>query len=186
MSKKVPKKPKPAHVDHTATAYTGTLQVDASSLGGLLFDLPPGGMQGLRKARPGIDDVVAELAVAVPTYGAGAGVSTAVYQSFVDHTTDIAKLQAVGGAILKLAEVITETIAIHEDGQDQDLGQIVDAVRSTMKRKKNDGIGAPFQKTLEYRAEQAKKAVATRKKKAAAKAAAAAPAAPAPAAPAGH
>jgi hypothetical protein len=175
-------KPMTTHVDHTATAYTGPVKVDASTLASLLMDLVPGGMRGLRKSHTGIDDVVTELAAAVPAYGAAAGISQTTYQSFSAHTTAISQLQTIGAPILKLAEVITETIALHEDGQDQDLGQLVDAIRSTMRRKKSDSVGAPFQKTLAYRAETAKKGVATKKKKAAAKA----PAVPAATPAAGH
>jgi hypothetical protein len=174
----------PKIIDRTPQKYGGPAQVDVSPILALLYDLPPGAMQGMRKDRPGIDDVVAELAAAFPTAGAAAGVSTAVYQSFTDHTDAIDKLRTAGAPILKLAEVITETIAIHVDARDQDLGQVVDSISSTMKRKKNAGLGAPFEKTLAYREAVAKKAAATRQKKAAAKAT---PAAQPPQAPAaGH
>jgi hypothetical protein len=181
-AKKVPKNPMTTHVDHTATPYSGPVEVDVTVLATLLMDLVPGGMRGLRKSHAGIDEVVAELAAAMPKDGAAAGVSAAVYQSFVAHSSAIDQLRTSGAPILKLAEVIIETIALHEDGRDQDLGQIVDAVRSTMKRKKNDSIGAPFEKTLAYRAETANKGVATKKKKSAVKAVPPAPPAPA----AGH
>jgi hypothetical protein len=175
------KKPKLTHVDRTTTPFTGTLKIDATSVAAFLVDLPKGGMQGLRTPLPGIDGVVAELAVAVPADGAAAGISSTVYGQFVTRTTQIEQLQAISADAQKLAEVITETLALLEDGREQNIGQIVDAIRSTAKRSKSAGISAPFGKTLAYRAQVADKAVATRQKK---KAAAAAPQATTPATPA--
>jgi hypothetical protein len=169
---KTKKKSQPKVVDRTATPFTGPTTVDATPIAPLLVDLPQGAMQGLRKALAGIDEVVTELATQVPLHGAEVGISPAAYQSFVSHTNTIAQLKAIGAPVLKLAEVITETLAVHEDARDQDLGQMVDAIQSTMKRKKNAGAGAPFQKTLAYRAQSAQKAASTRRKNAAAKAAA--------------
>jgi hypothetical protein len=169
---KTPKKHQPTHVDRDPQPYTGPTTIDASAVASLLRDLPPGAMQGLRKPQPGLADVVTELTGAVPTYGATAGISTAVYTSFTTHTANIAKLVAAGAAVSKLAEVITESLALEEDAQDQDLGQIVDAILSTTKRTKSNAVSAPFQKTLAYRSEVAKKAAATREKNAAAKKAA--------------
>jgi hypothetical protein len=165
-----PKKPMPTKVQRDPQPYTGATAVDLSPVASILVDLPKGAMKGLRRQGAGIADVVAELAAAMPTYGAAAGVAPALYTSFTTHTGNIAKLQAVGTLAQKLAEVVTESIALEEDAQAQNLGQIGDAIRSTAKRTKNNSILAPFQKTLAYQSEAGVKAAATRAKKKAAKA----------------
>ena len=161
-----PKKPAKhmlTHVDRTTTAYTGPVKVDATAVAPILIDLPPGAKRGLRTSGAGIAGVLTELASAVPTDGAAAGVSAPVYASLVTNSANLAALLALQAVAAKLAEVIDETIAVLEDQREQQLSQIADSIRSTAKRTRNAGVKAHFQKTLAYNAEGADKGVKTRK-----------------------
>jgi hypothetical protein len=176
-------KPMPTHVDRTAVAYTGPLKVDATAVGPLLQDLPPGARKGLRTAHVGIDDVLAEVAAASPAAQAAAGIPAALMQSYTTQNTNITALTQEEQVTAKLAEVMGESLALMVDAREQQLSQMGDAVRSTAKRTKNDGVKAPFQKLLAYLGEGATKAVKTRKaKKAAAATGTTTPAATTPAA----
>jgi len=186
--------PLPKQADHTTQPYTGPLTLDLTPAAKILVDLPKGGRRGLRKAGKTIDDVVAELAVAVPTDGAAAGIAQPVYQDFTTRTQNIDLLLPLYQQASKIADVLRSTLAINDDAREQDLGKITDSIRSTAKRSKSAAIKAPFKETLAYKSAAANKGVKTRTKKkeqaapaAAAPAAPAAPAAAAPAAPAaGH
>jgi hypothetical protein len=180
MTTKLKTKPMEKHVDRTTTTYTGPVKVDATAVASLLLDLPPGARQGLRTPGPGIDAVVAELAASVPTDGAAAGISPAIYAAFAAGTTSLAQLTALWQTADKLAEVLGETIAILQDTREQQLSQMADAVSSTAKRTKNEGIKAPFQKTLAYKGQSAKKSAQTRAKNKATAAGVKAAATPAP------
>ncbi len=170
MTTKLKPKPMPKHVDRTTTPYTGPVKVDATAVASLLVDLPKGGKKGLRTAGPGLDQVINELATSVPASGAAAGISTAIYQAFLVSNTRIDQLAPLEQAASKLAEVLSETLALLQDTREQQLGQMADFVRSTAKRTRNDGIKAPFQKMLAYKGQAAEKGVLTREKNKAAKA----------------
>jgi hypothetical protein len=158
-------------VVRTPSPYGGTLKIDATAVGPVLFDLAKGARKGLRKSRPGIDDVLAELAAAMPTAGAAAGIAQALYQGFVTDTTNITALQQAAPPVLKLAEVMVESQGILEDAREHKLMKIADAIKSTAKHDRNPGVKAPFQKTLAYEGAIADKSVKTRQAKKAAKAA---------------
>jgi hypothetical protein len=183
---KLPEKKMVTHVDRTTTPFTGVVKVDATAVAPLLVDLSQGSMKGLRTAGAGIADVLAELAAAMPGDGAAAGISPATYQAVVTNTANIAQLEPLQQQVQKLAEVLTETLALQQNAREQALGQIADAIHSAEKRTKSKGVAAPFQKTLAYTSASGVKAAKTREENKAAKAAAAAaPAAPAAPA-AGH
>jgi hypothetical protein len=165
-----PGKPMPKHVDRTTTPYNGALKVDATAVAPLLVDLPKGARKGLRRSGPGIDEVAIELAAFMPVAGAAAGIPQALYDTFAKQHADVTQLEQIAMPLLKLAEVLTETLALAQDAREQALSKIADDIRSTAKRDRNDGIKAPFQKTLAYKSQAAEKGVKTRAQKKAAKA----------------
>src|SRR5262249_28234362 len=146
------------HVDRSTSPYSGPLQMDVTAVAPLLRDISKGGRRGLRTAGPGIDDVVTELATAMPTAGIAAGVSQVVYQSFLNSNANVVQLRQVGQVVFKLAEVVAESLALTEDERENALSKIADIIRSSAKRDKNAGIAAPFQKTLAYKSRAANKA----------------------------
>jgi hypothetical protein len=152
-------------------AYTGQLTFDVTPVGAILFDLPPGVLQGMRRQQAGMSDVSAELAEAIPTLGAAAGVPEEAYKRFVESGDKVALVRKYRLGLDKLIEVLAESEALYEDQCEQALSQIVDAVKSTAKRSRNKGIQAPFEKSIRYTQQTAAKGVKTRKKNAAEKAA---------------
>ena len=142
--------------------YTGALKFDFTPVASILIDLPPGGMRGLRREQPGMPDVITELATAVSSHGAEAGVQEVAYQRFLDSTDKVKRVREKRLALLKIAEILAETEATYEDQREQALSQMVDAVKSTAKRNKNKAIVAPFEKSIAYTAQGADKAVKTR------------------------
>ncbi len=173
MTTRLKPKPMTKHVDRTTTPFTGAVKVDATAVAALLVDLPKGGRKGLRTAGSGIAAVIAELAAAEPTDGPAAGISATVYQAFVTGCGNIAQLTALWQVSAKLTEVLAETLALEEDAREQQVSQIADAIRSTAKRTRNEGVEAPFQKTLAYVSAVGDKAAKKRAENKAAKAAAA-------------
>jgi hypothetical protein len=153
----------------TGQPYTGPLTFNLTAIAAILIDQPPGALRGMRSDQPGITDVINELAEAVKSHGAEAGVTAPAYQRFVDSTEKLTKLRANSAAFLKMAEVLAETEATYENEREQALSQIVDAVKSTAKRNKNKAIVAPFEKSVCYTQQAAEKAVKTRNKNKAAK-----------------
>lgn len=152
--------------------YTGPLSFDLTAIASILIDQPPGALRGMRRDQPGIADVIHELADAVKNNGAEAGVAPRAYQRFLDSTDKLGKLRLNSAALLKMAEVLTETETTYENEREQALSQMVDAVKSTAKRSKNPAILAPFEKSIRYTQQAATKAVKTRSKNKAAKSAA--------------
>jgi hypothetical protein len=148
--------------------YVGTFLIDLTHLSGLLYDIARGAMRGLRRERPGLVEVIAELATQFPAVGAAAGISPNAYARFAQATEHLAKIRAERGAVDKLAEVLKESEALYENERENAISQMADAVRSTAKREKNPGLSAPFEKLLRYNSQTADKAVKTRRKKTAA------------------
>jgi len=146
--------------------YNGPFSITlAPDLVGIIYDLPPGGMQRLRREKDGIEDVVAELSTNVPHVGAEAGISSDVYARFVKSTDDIGKIRAAKQLVAKLAEVLEESEGWHEHERETWISMMVDAIKSTA-RHSNANITAIFEKTLEYNGRAAVKAAKTRRKNA--------------------
>lgn len=146
--------------------YAGPLQFSLDDCKDQLIDLPHDATRHLRNAKPGIDAVMTELAESVPSHGNQAGVSAALHQQVIDDTQAIDKLRAHEAKLAKALEVVRETLAIKEHTRENNVSQIVDAVKSVAQRSGNPGILAPFQKTIEYNAQFAKKAAESRRKNA--------------------
>jgi hypothetical protein len=151
--------------------YTGPFTFNLTALSsGILFDLVPGATQHMRREKPGIDDVLTELAGAVPN--AGAVVPADAHARIVDRTERIAKIRKHRAQLDKMYEVLNESEAMYEDERENDISLIVDAVTSNARRKKDRSLLAPFEKTLAYNAQTANKAAKTRQRNAEAKKAA--------------
>ncbi len=153
----------------TGQAYSGPTTFDLTAIVSILVDQPPGALRGMRRDQPGIDDVIRELADAVASHGAEAGVPAEAYQRFLDGTDKLAQVRQNSAALLKMAEVLKETEATFENQREQALSQMVDAVKSTVKRTKNAAIQAPFEKSIRYTQQTSDKGVKTRIKNKAAK-----------------
>jgi hypothetical protein len=105
-----------------------------------------------------------ELAQSVPVHGETAGITTSVYNRFVEDTALIEKLRTHEVLLAKALEVVRETLAQTEHNRENTVSQIVDMVKSTAQRTGNEGIQAPFQKTREYNAQYAVKSAQSRRK----------------------
>ena len=145
--------------------FTGTLVADVTTLGGKLFDLPPGELPKLQREKEGMGGVVDELLTAAPTLPVVAD----PYAKFTAHTALLAQIRAARVVVDKIAEVLAESEAKYEHERENALGMIVDAVKSAAKRSGGAALKAAFEKTLAYVAQTGVKAAATRKKNAAAK-----------------
>ncbi|MBK9266470.1 MAG: hypothetical protein IPM54_42615 [Polyangiaceae bacterium] len=154
----------------TGAAYAGPLEISLKDLDGHLIDLPKNAMQRLRSAQDGIDEVITELAQSVPLHGENAGITTKVYQSFVDDTAIIEKLEAGESELEKLLEVVRESRAKKVHNRENTIAQMADAAKSTAHRTGDKSILAPFEKTIRYNSQIAEKAAQTRRKNAEAKA----------------
>ncbi|MFT3770762.1 MAG: hypothetical protein QM820_35510 [Minicystis sp.] len=145
--------------------YVGPHYADITALMGKLIDLPRGAMSGLRAEQPGMTEVITELEGAAPTLPAVAE----PYAEFVQHTATIAQIRAARVIVDKMAEVLEESEAKYTHERENALSMIVDAVKSSAKRKTGAGLLAAFEDTIAYVAQAALKAAQTRKKNAEAK-----------------
>lgn len=143
--------------------YKGPLAVDITSLGDSLCDLNPGAMQRLRSEKEGIDGVFSELAQSIPKLGAAAGISPDVYAGLLASHDKVLKIRDARAVVAKIAEVLEESEAQHEHNRENEISLIVDAIKSTARRK-DESILAPFEKTLKYNSQSAEKAVKTRRR----------------------
>jgi hypothetical protein len=144
-------------------SYNGPTTIDLTAIALLLVDLAPGAMRGLRSEQPGVEDVMAELEKSVPAIGAKAGISLEVFAHLVETRGTILKIREARQLVDKIAEVLEESEAYHEDQQEIDISMIAGSAR-TAARRRDESILAAFEKTLAYNAQIAKKALKTRRK----------------------
>lgn len=71
----------------------GDLQIDCTPLEGLLHDLPPGAMTGMRREREGFDTVLSELGAQQKASGARAGIPDGDVQLLLKLTEQIKLVQ---------------------------------------------------------------------------------------------
>jgi len=151
-------------------AYTGPAVVDVSAIMDKLVDLPPGGAQGLRRTKPGFEDVLGELAAAMAAhYGDTAGIHPKIYEGLLEKVATLQAIRALRWDADKLAEALRESEIVYEDACEADISRMVKAIASTAQHE-NPGVRAAFEKTLKYNSQIADKGVATRRKKEAARA----------------
>ncbi len=145
-------------------AYTGSITVDLANVKDALVDLPPGAMQGVRREQPGIAEVLAELAHALPQYGNDAEVHGAFHARIMQASIDIQKLGEHELILKKLLEVVQESKAQLMNNREYDISAVAAKVVESATRQKKPELMAHFEKTLHYRSQTALKGIATRKK----------------------
>ena len=151
--------------------YTGPVVIDLTVVKDHLVDLPPGGLKGARGPKPGLNDVLAELAHAMPNYATAAEIHPAVYQRVVAHTAAIADLRAKELELEKSLEVCRETRGMLENNREEDISSIATTVENKVQKGNDPGLGAHFEKTVNYKSAYAAKAADTRRQNDEAKAA---------------
>ncbi|MDC3984805.1 hypothetical protein [Polyangium jinanense] len=156
----------------TFSPYAGPYDVTLADVKEDLVDLPAGSSKGFRGVQPGIEDVVDELAGAIPVFGDAAGIPAKVYERFTVETMSIDALTRKEALLEKMLEATRESRRLKVHQRENTIAQMVDIAKSTAQRTRNKGILAPFEKTVRYNAQTALKAVKTRRKNEAAKAAA--------------
>ncbi len=150
--------------------YTGTLKVDLTPLQDDLQDIAPGGLKGARAAKEGIQDVLLELAHAMPAYGDAAEIHAATYQRVVHATKGIEALTENEIVLIKLLEVCRESRTRLVNNREEDLSSIAKQAEEKGEKGKQPEFLAHFQKTITYKSLFADKAVGTRQKNEAIKA----------------
>ena len=110
------------------------------------------------------------LAEAMPSHGAAAGIPQDVYDHFVMCNDTVAKIDERIAIAIKQAEVLRESRAFYVDGRQNDIGLMVDAMRSRAQRRKDPSLLVPFEQVTTYYGQTGDKAFHTRKKNEQAKA----------------
>ena len=150
----------------TGKPYPGPFTFSLEDVREELLDLPEGAMKGLRGPQAGIEGVLSELLASIPAHGEEAGVSLRVYARVVESTSRIDLLRSHELALEKAAEVVRETRRKREHDRENDIGLIVDSVKSTAQRTGDKALVAAFEKTIRYNGQIAEKAAQTRRRNA--------------------
>ena len=148
-----------------AQPYVGPVMLDISSIGPALKDLAPGAMRGMRKAQPGLAEVLVELATNMPLLAAAAGIAPQVQQDLERCNENLETIQAMKSVVDKWSEVLDESYAFYDHEREGLIGLIADAVKSSARRK-DESLLAPFAKTVAYNAQVGLRAVKTRRRNA--------------------
>jgi hypothetical protein len=158
--------------------YTDVLTVDLTPVKDDLHDIAPNGLRGARAAKEGLQEVLTELAHAMPAYGDTAEIHASTYQRVVHATDAIATLSANEIVLMKLLEVCRESRTRLVNNREEDISSIAKQAEEKGGKGKQPELLAHFEKTIAYKSLFADKAVETRQKNEAAKAEAAAKDAP--------
>ncbi|EYF07102.1 hypothetical protein [Chondromyces apiculatus] len=148
-----------------AQPYVGPVTLDITSIGPRLKDLPPGALRGMRRAQPGLAEVLVELATNMSSLGAAAGIGPELQNELEQCNQTLEDIQAVKAVVDKWTEVLDESLAFYEHEREGTIGQIADAVKSSARRK-DESLLAPFAKTVAYNAQVGLRAVKTRRRNA--------------------
>lgn len=144
--------------------YIGPHTLDFTSLQTKLVDFEDGGTQGLRPDMPGFASVVLALGEAMPLHGAAAGIPQDVYEHFVMCNETIDTIDERITVAAKQLKVLKESRAYYVDARQNDIGLMVDAMRSRAQRRKDTSILIPFGEVIQYNGQIGEKANRTRKK----------------------
>ncbi len=144
--------------------YEGPHTLNLTPLQGRLKDLDT--CRGLRPDQEGFGHVKLMLAQVVPVDGAAAGVPQDVYDHFVMCNDTVDMIDQQLAIARRQLEVLEESRAFYVDARNNDLGLIVDAIRSRAQRRKDPSLLLPFGTLIEYHGQTAEKAVRTRRKNA--------------------
>lgn len=145
--------------------FTGDLVLDLKHLDGIVVDLVPGAMRGLRREKDGIQKAIGEIQKGIPAHAATIGVAQDVRDRVNTLSDQIEKIRQARVLIDKMAEVLVETEAYLEDEREGEIGLIVNAVRGAARRK-DPTLLAAFEETARYHGQIAARAHKTRRKNA--------------------
>lgn len=145
-----------------------SLILDASTLADIVVDLEPGAMQGMRTEQKGFDDVVIEIVSNQEALGENSGVLNSDVRRLHRLNHDIARIDEILPAVVKLHELLTETRASVDDERQRLVRSVAVVVEARAKSTRDTSLLARYQKTREYRSAAGVKAAKTRIKNAAA------------------
>lgn len=145
--------------------FTGDLVLDLKHLDGVVVDLIPGAMRGLRREKDGIQKVIGEIQKAIPAHAVTLGVVGDTHDRVNTLTEQIEKIRQARVLIDKMAEVLEESEAYLEDEREGQIGLIVNAARQAA-RHKDPAVLAAFEETARYHGQIAARAHKTRRKNA--------------------
>lgn len=142
----------------------GDCVFDGSEFAPYLVDVPPGGLQGMRTAQDGCDEVCKEIFANQAEWGAKAGVTAEDIASLEDIDKKMARLDQFVQPVRKFLELLIETRYVLDDRKQKLIYTIGQAVERRGREKPE--LLAKYQQTRAYRSATAKKAVKTRNKNA--------------------
>jgi hypothetical protein len=142
----------------------GALRIDASSLEGVLLDLPEGGLRGLAREKDGCEQVIEELNANHKAYGGNAGITDADLIAINELHEKIKEIALYLPAAEKLLELLIESRAYYEDKRERQIKLLVSSIEARGQQSGNTELSARYQKTREYYSRTAKKAAQTRQK----------------------
>jgi hypothetical protein len=127
-------------------------------------DIKGGDLQGYKREKPGLAEVLEELASAMPSHGDAAGIHPNTYEQIVQATQLLSQIRALKPAAAKLVEILNESEVYYEDLREGQIIRVAKNAIDTAKLENKAGILASFEKTMKYRSQYAEKAAATRRK----------------------
>lgn len=142
----------------------GDMRIDASHVGGIVVDLPPGGRIGLRKSQRYFPETVAEIFSNQPLLGVAAGIRDEEPVAIQTGIQQIADIDALLPAAEKLVELLQETRAVIDDRLQKQVFTIAETVERRAKMLGDDELRARYARTLEYRSAIGNKAARTRQR----------------------
>jgi hypothetical protein len=142
----------------------GDCVFDGSEFAPYLVDVPPGGLQGMRTAQDGCDEVCKEILANHAEWGTKAGITAEDAADLEDINAKLARLDQFVQPVRKFLELIVETRYVLDDRKQKLIYTIAQAVERRGKEKPE--LLAKYQHTRAYRSAIAKKAVKTRHKNA--------------------
>ncbi|UQA61820.1 hypothetical protein [Polyangium aurulentum] len=150
--------------DDAVGKYTGPALIDAQPIKDKLVDVKGGDLQGYKREKPGIAEVLEELASAIPSHGDAAGIHPNTYQQIVEATEVLAQIRALKPAAAKLLEILNESEVYYEDLREGQIIRIAKSAIDTARLENKPSLLANFEKTMKYRSQYGEKAAATRRK----------------------
>lgn len=151
-------------MSHYRKVPVGSLVVDARVLKDVVVDLPRGAMQGMRTEQPGYEDVVLEIVSNLRALGVESGVAEELVDRLLNFDQQVALIDQILPAALKLVEILGETRAHVDDQRQRLVRAIAEIVEAHAKAMQNPSLLAKYEKTRSYRSASGIKAAKTRNK----------------------
>jgi hypothetical protein len=142
----------------------GDCVFDGSEFAPYLVDVPPGGLQGMRKAQDGCEEVIKEILANQAEWGSKAGITPDDAANLEDINTKLARLEQFVQPVRKFLELLVETRYVLDDRKQKLIYTIAQGVDRRGREKPE--LLAKYQHTRAYRSAIAKKGVKTRNKNA--------------------